>query len=128
MDGVGAEYFGGRDNGRHVQIAVCGGGRADAEVLVREANVQRVLVGLRIDRDRLDAEFPARIDDAKGDLTTVRDQNLFEHFLACAGAPPSAPLPLRRPNREQSLAVLNRLAVLRVDIDDLPLVLGVALS
>src|SRR4029450_8830853 len=87
MDGVGAEYFGGRDNGRHVQIAVCAAGRANAEVLVREANVQGVLVGLRIDRDRLDAEFPARIDDAKGDLTTVRDQNFFEHFLACAGAP-----------------------------------------
>jgi hypothetical protein len=45
------------------------------------SSVQRVLVGLRVDGDRLDAEFAARVNDPQRDLTPVGDQDLFEHAL-----------------------------------------------
>ncbi len=79
MDRVGAGDLRGADDGRHVQIAVGAARRADADVLVGEADVQRVLVGLGVDRHRLDAQLPAREDDAQGDFATVGDQNFLEH-------------------------------------------------
>ena len=60
MDGVGAGDFGGADHGRHVQVAVGAARRADADVLVGEPDVQRVLVGLGVDGHGLDAELAAR--------------------------------------------------------------------
>ena len=60
MDGVGAGDFRRADDRRHVQVAVGAARRADADVLVGEADVQRVLVGLRVDGHGLDAELPAR--------------------------------------------------------------------
>jgi hypothetical protein len=76
---VGAGDLGGADDRRHVQVAVGAARRPDADVLVREADVQRVLVGLRIDSDGLDAELAARDDHAKGNLAAVRNQDLLEH-------------------------------------------------
>ena len=46
MNGIGAGDLGGADDRRHVQIAVGAARRADADVLVGEPDVQRVLVGL----------------------------------------------------------------------------------
>ena len=79
MNGVGAGDFGGADHGRHVQVAVGAARRADADVLVGEADVQRVFVGLRVDRDRLDAELAAGEDDPHRHFAAVRDQNFLEH-------------------------------------------------
>ncbi len=79
MDRVGAGDLCRADDGRHAQIAVRAAGRADADVLVREAHVQRVLVRLGPDRHRLDTQFPAGADDAQGDLAAVGDQNFLEH-------------------------------------------------
>ena len=81
MDGVGAGDLGGADDRRHVQVAVGAAGGADADVLVGEADVQRVLVGLGVDRDRLDAQLAAGEDDAQRDLAAVGDQDLLEHRL-----------------------------------------------
>ena len=79
MNRIGAGDFRGTDDRRHVQIAVPARGRADADVLVGEADVERVLVGLGIDGHGLDPQFAARTDDAQGNLTAVRNQNLLEH-------------------------------------------------
>ena len=79
MDRVGAGDFGGADDRRHVQIAVGAARRADADVLVGKAHVQRVLVGFRIHRDGLDAELAAREDHAQRDLSAVGDQDFLEH-------------------------------------------------
>ena len=79
MDGVGAGDFGGADHRRHVQVAVGAARRADADVLVGEPDVQRVLVGLGIDGDGLDAELAAGEDDAHRDFAAVRDQDFLEH-------------------------------------------------
>jgi hypothetical protein len=53
--------------------------RADADVLVREAHVQRILVGLRIDGHGLDAQLAARENHAQRDLTTIGNKDFFEH-------------------------------------------------
>ena len=79
MDRVGAGNLGGADDRRHVEVAVGAARRADADVLVGEADVQRVLVGLGVHGHGLDAELAARVDDAQGDLAAVRDQDFLEH-------------------------------------------------
>ena len=79
VDGVGARDLRGADHRRHIEVAVGAAGRPDADVLVGELDVQLVLVGLGVDSHRLDAELPARIDDAEGDLAAVGDQYFFEH-------------------------------------------------
>ena len=53
--------------------------RADADVVVGEAHVQRLAIGLRVHGDRLDAELAARADDAQRDLAAIRDQDFLEH-------------------------------------------------
>jgi hypothetical protein len=47
--------------------------RADADGLVGKTHVQRIAVGFTVDRDRADAEFLARADDAQRNLATIRD-------------------------------------------------------
>ena len=79
MDRVGAGDLGRADHGRHVQVAVGAARRPDADVLVGELDVQRVLVGLGIDGDRLDAELAARVDDPQRHFAAIRDQDLLEH-------------------------------------------------
>ena len=81
MNRVGAGDFRGADDGRHAQVAVDAAGRPDADVLVGKADVQRVLVGLGVDRDGLDAELAAREDDAQGDFAAVGDQDFLEHTI-----------------------------------------------
>src|SRR2546427_7652733 len=99
MNSVGARDLRGADDRRDVQVAVRAAGRPDADVFVGEPHVQRVLVGLGVDRHRLDAQLTARKDDAECDLSAVRDQNFLEHcyFVRMAnnrspywtGCPPS---------------------------------------
>ncbi len=82
VDGVGTGDLGGADDGRNVQIAVEASGRADADVLVGEPDVQRVLVGLGVDGHGLDAQLAARADHAQGDLSAVGDQHFVEHVVS----------------------------------------------
>ena len=46
--------------------------------LVGEAHVQRVAVGLGVDRDRADPHLVAGADDAHRDLAAVGDEDLLE--------------------------------------------------
>ncbi len=78
MDGINVGDFGGGDDRGDVQVALRRGGGADADGLVGEAHVQRVAVGGRMHRDRLDAHLLARPDDAARDLAAVRDQDFAE--------------------------------------------------
>ena len=54
-------------------------GFANANGFVGHLHVHGVGVGFRIDRHRADIQFLAGADDADGDLTAVRDQNLLKH-------------------------------------------------
>jgi hypothetical protein len=51
---------------------------ADRDRDVGEPRVLRARIGLRVDRDGLNAESPAGADHAAGDLAAVRDQEPFE--------------------------------------------------
>jgi hypothetical protein len=52
---------------------------------IRHLDMQRVLVGVGVDRDGCNAEPPRGLDDAAGDLTTVGDQYPLEHGPADRG-------------------------------------------
>ena len=43
--------------------------------------MERVAVGLGIDRDRLDPHPAGGLDDPAGDLAAIGDQNLLEHLV-----------------------------------------------
>jgi hypothetical protein len=47
--------------------------------LVRHLDMQRVAVGVRIDRDRRDSQLSRGLDDPAGDLATIGDQDALEH-------------------------------------------------
>ena len=79
MNGIGAGDLRGADDGGNVQIAVRASGGPDADVLVGKAHVQRVLVGLRIDGNSLDAKLAAGDDHAQRDLAPIRNQDFLEH-------------------------------------------------
>ena len=104
MDRLGARAFGGVQDGVRPQVAVAGGRRADVDGLVGHLDMQRLGVGVGIDRDRADAEPAGGADDAAGDLAAVGDQDLGEHGIylasrpACAfqGTPPDLPVLRRR--------------------------------
>ena len=100
MDRLGVGHLGGGDDRRHVEVALRGRRRADADRLVGELHVLRVAVGLRIDDDRLDAELAAGALDAQGDLAAVGDQDLLEHR--------QPPVPKRRGAPAASVARLIR--------------------
>src|SRR5262245_37046353 len=111
MDRIRSRDFGCADDGGHVQVTVGAPGRADTDIFVCKAHVQRALIGLRVHSDRLDAELAARKDDPQGHFATIGDQDLLEHSAD--------------PNRKQPLAVLNRVAVFSVDVHDFSVVLGI---
>src|SRR5437763_2842771 len=76
--GVNVRYLCGGDDGGDVQVALRRRGAADADGLVGEAHVQRVAVGGRMHRDRLDAHLLARPDYPARYLASVRDQDFAE--------------------------------------------------
>ena len=79
MHGLCVRVGGGGDDLVDREIARGGGGRPDRHRLVGHCDVQRVLVGFRIDRDGLDPEASRRPDDAAGDLAAIGDQDALEH-------------------------------------------------
>ena len=82
MDAVGARGFGRGDQRIDTQIAVGGRRRADAVRLVGKPHMQRVRVGVGIDRDGAQAQPLGGAGDAAGDLTAIGDQDGFEHGWA----------------------------------------------
>ena len=81
MDRVRARDLGGRDQARDLEIRLARRRRPDAHVVVGEADVERLAIGLRVDGHRLNAELAARADDSKRDLAAIGDQNFLEHQL-----------------------------------------------
>ena len=62
------------------------GGRSDAHGVVGHRDGQRVLVGLRVDGDGLDAHLLGGPDDAQCDFAAVGDEDTIEHgHLRLAG-------------------------------------------
>ena len=79
MHRLGAGLLAGVDDLVDDEIGFGRRGRADVDGLVGHFDVERVLVGVGIDRDGLDAHAPRGLDDAAGDLAAVGDQDFLEH-------------------------------------------------
>ena len=82
VDGVGVDDLGRRDDVGDVEVGFGRRRRADADGLVGEADVHRVGVGGRMDRDGLDAHLVAGAVDAERDLAAVGDQQLLDLHAA----------------------------------------------
>ena len=80
MHRIRAGDLAGGQQRRNVEVAVAGGGRADADALVGEPHMHGVLVGGRVHGDRRYAQLLARAQHAQRDFTAVCDQDLVEHF------------------------------------------------
>ena len=85
MHRFGAGLLAGVDDLVHHQVGLGGGRRSDAHRLVGHVDVQRALVGLGIDGDRLDTHLARRLDHAARDFATVGNQNLLEHVRCPPG-------------------------------------------
>ena len=75
MDGVDVGHLGRRDDPGDVQVRLGGRPRADADRPVRQVQVPRAPVRLRVDRDRLDPHLLAGSDDPQGDLAAIGYQD-----------------------------------------------------
>ena len=79
MHGLSARALAGLDDFLDDEVTLGRLRRADRNRGVGHGDVERVLVGVRINRNRLDPHFPGRLDHPAGDLTAVCDQDPFEH-------------------------------------------------
>ncbi len=85
MDGLDIPQFRGADDAIDAEVAVDGGGGADAVGFVGQRQVVRPAVSLREDADCFDAHFTAGADHAQGNFTAVGDQNPLKHSWSFAG-------------------------------------------
>ncbi len=81
MDRVGTGDLGGGDQARNLEIRFARRRGPDADVVVCEANVERLAVGVRIHGHRLYVEFATGANDPKRDLAAIGDQDFLEHQL-----------------------------------------------
>ncbi len=79
MDAGRIAHLRGGDQSLTGKVALRRRCRADLDRLVGEADMQRVAVGLRIDRDHAQAEPPGAAGDAAGDLAAIGDEDGSEH-------------------------------------------------
>ncbi len=93
MNRLGARLLAGRDNLVDQQIRLPRRRRPEMNLLVRHLDMQRVLIGVRIDRDGGDAHLAGGLNDAASDLATIGDQNFTKH--ARSTLRPWIPLPRR---------------------------------
>lgn len=100
MNSIGIGYFCCRDNAWNVQITLRTGRWANAHGLIRKANVQTILVGRGVNRNRFDVHFLTRSDNAQSNFTSVGYENLLKHESEFA-------LELVRLDKEKWLVVLN---------------------
>jgi hypothetical protein len=93
MHRLGAARLAGGDDLVDDQVALRRRRRADRDGLVGHLDVQRVAVGLGIDRDGGNPHPAGGLDDPAGDLAAVGNQDSLEHS---ALNPRTGPLALRR--------------------------------
>ena len=79
MHRLGAAFLAGGDDLVDHQVALRRRRRADRDGLIRHLDVQRVAVGLGIDRDGLDPHPPGGLDDATGDFAAIGNEDPLEH-------------------------------------------------
>jgi hypothetical protein len=86
MDSVDVRDLSRADDCRNVEVALRQLGRTNADRFVGKLDVQRVPIGLAVNRHGADAQLFASANDAQGNLATVRNKNFIEHVLNECGA------------------------------------------
>ncbi len=81
MHRLGAARPAGRDDLVDHEIALGGRRRPDVNGAVGHLHMEGILVGVGIDRNRLDPHAPRGLDDATGDFAAIGDQNALEHAV-----------------------------------------------
>ncbi len=84
VDGFRPGYGRGRQNGRHIQVRIARGGRANAHGLIRQTHMHGIGISGGMNRHGFDPEFPAGAQDTQGDLATVGDKDFGEHYSMMA--------------------------------------------
>ncbi len=79
MHGLRAARLAGGDDLVDQQVALGRLGRTDGNGGIGHLDVQGVLIGFRIDRDRLDPHAAGGLDDPAGDFAAIGDQDSLEH-------------------------------------------------
>ena len=79
VDGLGAALLAGGDDFLDHQITLGCGRRANQDGGIGHLDMQRVLVGLRIDGDRLNSHFSRGLDDPAGNFAAIGNQDALEH-------------------------------------------------
>src|SRR5262249_24817210 len=114
-----------------IQVALRGRCWSNAGCLVGKTDVQRIAIDVAVNSDCLDSHLLAGPDNATGNLAAVCDQDLFElarieshkkpatkkHKTHKMFLVPFVPFCDLTANTKEWLAVLNRLAVLDVNLD-----------
>src|SRR6266700_5320605 len=90
MNGLGVGDLSGGDDAGHIHVAVCAAWGADAHRLVGKTDVERIAVGLRVNRHRTDAQFLAGADNADSNFPAIGNQDLLKHteFVSVSSAAP----------------------------------------
>ena len=113
MDRVDIADLGGADDTFDFEITVLARSFTDTDGFICELNMERIDIGLRVNRERFDPKFLAGADDPQGDLATVGDEYLVEHDGA--GEREAG---LGRADGEEGFAEFDRLAVGGEDVRD----------
>ena len=79
VNGIGAGYFGGGNDGGNMQITLRRRRGADAHRFIGELHMQAVAVGFGMHGNGGDAHFAAGAQYAQSDFTAVGNQNFFQH-------------------------------------------------
>ena len=81
---LGTRLHEGIDDPVDGKVALARWRRSDGKGLVGHPDVERILIGLGMNRDRGDAQRPARGDDPAGDFPPVGNENSVEHVPGTA--------------------------------------------
>ena len=84
MNRIDVADFGRAHDAIDLQITFRARRRADADRFIRQLHVQRIDIRFGINRERADAEFLARANDAQRNFAAIGDQNFLKHQLTQA--------------------------------------------
>ena len=79
MNRIRPRDLGSRDQARDLEIALARRRGTETDIIVGESDMQRLAIGLGVDRHGLDAEFPRGTNDPERDFAAIRNENLLEH-------------------------------------------------
>ena len=85
VDRIGIANLRSADDAVDFEITFRTHSRPNANSLVGELHMEAVDVGLRVNSNRLDTQFPTGADNTEGDFAAIGDQDFFKHGGVAGG-------------------------------------------